>query len=116
MPKLRSGISKQTGPVAPVVLGILDGWGYSKETEHNAIHSADTPIMDALWSGYPHTLIEASGADVGLPDQQMGNSEVGHMIIGSGKIFKQDLVIINESINDGSFFKNEAIKNANSMD
>jgi hypothetical protein len=66
-----------TGPVAPVVLTILDGWGYRHDDAHNAIRAADTPVMDALWHAYPHTLIEASGAAVGLPDDQMGNSEVG---------------------------------------
>ena len=63
------------GAIAPVVLCILDGWGYRHDDFHNAIRAAQTPVMDALWHAYPHTLIEASGADVGLPDDQMGNSE-----------------------------------------
>ena len=67
--------------MAPVVLAVLDGWGNTPEQQHNAIHAASTPIMDALWHAYPHTLIEASGAHVGLPDGQMGNSEVGHLTI-----------------------------------
>ena len=69
-----------SSPVAPVVLAILDGWGYRQDENHNAIQAADTPVMDALWHAYPHSLIEASGAAVGLPDDQMGNSEVGHQI------------------------------------
>jgi 2,3-bisphosphoglycerate-independent phosphoglycerate mutase len=79
------GIESQRGGVAPVVLCILDGWGYRHDDAHNAIRAADTPVMDALWHAYPHTLIEASGADVGLPDDQMGNSEVGHLTIGAGR-------------------------------
>jgi hypothetical protein len=77
-----------------MVLAILDGWGYSHERDHNAVRAADTPVMDALWHAYPHTLIEASGAAVGLPDHQMGNSEVGHLTIGSGRIIRQELVRI----------------------
>ncbi|KGG14806.1 2,3-bisphosphoglycerate-independent phosphoglycerate mutase [Prochlorococcus sp. MIT 0602] len=84
--------------IAPVVLTILDGWGYREETENNAILNAHTPIMDALWSAYPHTLIEASGSDVGLPDNQMGNSEVGHLTIGAGRIIQQELVRISNTI------------------
>ena len=77
-------------PVSPVVLTILDGWGYAREDRHNAIRAAETPVMDALWHAYPHTLIEASGGSVGLPDHQMGNSEVGHLTIGSGRIIVFD--------------------------
>ncbi len=88
----------RSGPVAPVVLTILDGWGHSKETNNNAIENANTPVMDALWEAYPHTLIEASGADVGLPDNQMGNSEVGHLTIGAGRIIQQELVRITNTI------------------
>ena len=77
------------GQVAPVVLCILDGWGYRHDDAHNAIRAAETPVMDALWHAYPHTLIQASGADVGLPDDQMGNSEVGHLTIGAGRIIRQ---------------------------
>ncbi|MBM5800333.1 MAG: 2,3-bisphosphoglycerate-independent phosphoglycerate mutase [Cyanobacteria bacterium K_DeepCast_35m_m2_023] len=95
--------------VAPVVLAILDGWGYSNDDEHNAIRSADTPVMDALWHAYPHTLIEASGGAVGLPDQQMGNSEVGHLTIGSGRIIRQELVRIGQAVRDGSIASNPAL-------
>ncbi len=77
-----------------MVLAILDGWGHREETLDNAIKKANTPIMDSLWHAYPHTLISASGADVGLPNGQMGNSEVGHLTIGSGRIIQQELVRI----------------------
>ncbi|MEX1323013.1 MAG: 2,3-bisphosphoglycerate-independent phosphoglycerate mutase, partial [Synechococcaceae cyanobacterium] len=85
-----------------MVLTILDGWGYRPGEDHNAIRAADTPVMDALWHAYPHTLIEASGAAVGLPDDQMGNSEVGHLTIGSGRIIRQEMVRISQSVRDGS--------------
>ena len=98
-----------TGPVAPVVLTILDGWGHRQEDAHNAIRAADTPVMDALWHAYPHTLIEASGAAVGLPDDQMGNSEVGHLTIGSGRIIRQELVRIGQAVRDGSIARNPAL-------
>ena len=84
---------------SPVVLAILDGWGYREEMKDNAVKTAKTPIMDSLWHAYPHTLISASGADVGLPDGQMGNSEVGHLTIGSGRIIQQELVRITNVIN-----------------
>ena len=83
---------------SPVVLAILDGWGYREDTSDNAIKSARTPIMDSLWHAYPHTLINASGSDVGLPDGQMGNSEVGHLTIGSGRIIQQELVRISNVV------------------
>jgi 2,3-bisphosphoglycerate-independent phosphoglycerate mutase len=98
-----------TGPIAPVVLTILDGWGYRHEDANNAIRAADTPVMDALWHAYPHTLIEASGAAVGLPDNQMGNSEVGHLTIGSGRIIRQELVRIGQAVRDGSIASNPAL-------
>jgi 2,3-bisphosphoglycerate-independent phosphoglycerate mutase len=97
------------GPVAPVVLTILDGWGHRPDDAHNAIRAADTPVMDALWHAYPHTLIEASGAAVGLPDDQMGNSEVGHLTIGSGRIIRQELVRIGQAVRDGSLSRNSAL-------
>ena len=95
--------------MAPVVLAILDGWGSSHEADHNAIRAASTPVMDALWHAYPHTLIEASGAAVGLPDHQMGNSEVGHLTIGSGRIIRQELVRISQAVKDGSLAANPAL-------
>jgi 2,3-bisphosphoglycerate-independent phosphoglycerate mutase len=98
--------AERSGSVAPVVLCILDGWGYRHDDQHNAIRAADTPVMDALWHAYPHTLIEASGADVGLPDDQMGNSEVGHLTIGAGRIIRQELVRISQAVRDGSINEN----------
>jgi 2,3-bisphosphoglycerate-independent phosphoglycerate mutase len=88
----------------PVVLVVLDGWGYRKEREGNAIALAETPTWDRLWSGAQRTLLDASGLAVGLPEGQMGNSEVGHLNLGAGRVVMQDLVRINQSIADGSFF------------
>jgi 2,3-bisphosphoglycerate-independent phosphoglycerate mutase len=104
-----NGLSPAAGATAPVVLTILDGWGYRHEDAHNAIRAADTPVMDALWHAYPHTLIEASGAAVGLPDEQMGNSEVGHLTIGSGRIIRQELVRISQAVRDGSIATNPTL-------
>ena len=95
--------------VAPVVLAILDGWGYREEIEHNAVRQASTPVIDALWHAYPHTLIEASGADVGLPDEQMGNSEVGHLTIGAGRIIQQELVRISNTVKEDKLITNPAL-------
>ncbi|MEO1001805.1 MAG: 2,3-bisphosphoglycerate-independent phosphoglycerate mutase [Cyanobacteria bacterium J06638_7] len=92
-----------------MVLAILDGWGHRPDDDHNAIRAADTPVMDALWHAYPHTLIEASGAAVGLPDNQMGNSEVGHLTIGSGRIIRQELVRISQAARDGSLAANPVL-------
>jgi len=96
----------------PMILLILDGWGYSENTIYNAIHSAKKPIWDGLWEKYPHTLINASGLDVGLPAQQMGNSEVGHMNIGSGRTVDQEFTRITRTIEDDSFFQNQTLKDA----
>ena len=99
MSKISSkNINKLSVPQSPVVLAILDGWGYREELSDNAIKIASTPIMDSLWHAYPHTLISASGSDVGLPDGQMGNSEVGHLTIGSGRIIQQELVRISNIV------------------
>lgn len=95
--------------VAPVVLVILDGWGYRPEREGNAIALANTPVMDSLLEVYPNTLIHASGKAVGLPKGQMGNSEVGHLNIGAGRVVPQELVRISDAVEDGSFFKNPAL-------
>ncbi len=92
----------------PTVLIILDGWGHRTETEHNAIYSANTPVWDDLWNNAPHTLISGSGMDVGLPDGQMGNSEVGHISLGSGRIVYQAISRIDKSITDGDFQQNPA--------
>jgi 2,3-bisphosphoglycerate-independent phosphoglycerate mutase len=96
----------------PLILIVLDGWGYSETAEANAIHHANKPVWDKLWDDYSHTLINASGTNVGLPGDQMGNSEVGHMNIGSGRVIAQDFTRINQAINDGSFFANEVLVNA----
>src|SRR5438094_10338993 len=92
--------------VRPVALIVLDGWGYRPETDGNAIALANTPTWDTLWGRGSRTLLEASGLRVGLPEGQMGNSEVGHLNLGAGRVVMQDLVRIGASINDGSFFQN----------
>ncbi|MEK7537060.1 MAG: 2,3-bisphosphoglycerate-independent phosphoglycerate mutase [Patescibacteria group bacterium] len=90
-----------------IILLILDGWGWSKEKNGNAILAADTPNMDYLKKNYPFFLLQASGPAVGLPPLKEGNSEVGHLTIGAGRIILQHLTTINESIKNGSFFRNE---------
>ncbi|GAC1463018.1 MAG: 2,3-bisphosphoglycerate-independent phosphoglycerate mutase [Chamaesiphon sp.] len=96
-------------PVSPVVLVILDGWGYREETDGNAIAAANTPVMDSLWAAYPHSLIRTSGKAVGLPEGQMGNSEVGHLNIGAGRVVPQELVRISDAVEDGSILSNPAL-------
>ena len=96
----------------PLILIILDGWGYTENTVYNAIHSAKTPVWRKLWAEYPHTLVQASGIDVGLPVQQMGNSEVGHMNIGSGRVVGQEFSRINQAIENGTFYQNEILNAA----
>lgn len=89
----------------PVVLVVLDGWGYRPERDGNAIAMSRTPTWDALWAGRSRTLLDASGLAVGLPEGQMGNSEVGHLNLGAGRVVMQDLVRIDLAIRDGSFFR-----------
>ena len=96
----------------PMVLVILDGWGYSEETEYNAIAAASTPVWDKLWSRYPHTLIRTSGAAVGLPAGQMGNSEVGHLNLGAGRVVYQEFTRVSRAIKTGSFFTNRTLTDA----
>ena len=96
----------------PYILIVLDGWGYSDNTNFNAIHSAHKPNWDRYWEDYPHVLINASGTDVGLPDAQMGNSEVGHMNIGAGRIVDQEFTRITRAIEDGSFYDNPVLGRA----
>lgn len=91
---------------------ILDGWGYSESPDSNAIMAANTPTWDNLWQNYPHTLISGSGTDVGLPDQQMGNSEVGHLNLGSGRVVYQDFSRISKAIEKGEFQQNPVISEA----
>lgn len=94
------------------LLIILDGWGESKTFEHNAIAQAKTPVLDKLKQQYPHTLIHTSGQQVGLPDGQMGNSEVGHLNIGAGRLVKQEFSRISDEIECGDFHQNSTLKNA----
>ena len=96
----------------PVALIIMDGFGESNSTVGNAVKAANTPNLDRIEKTYPTTLIKASGLDVGLPDGQMGNSEVGHTNIGAGRIVYQDLTRITKSIQDGDFFTNEVLNGA----
>jgi 2,3-bisphosphoglycerate-independent phosphoglycerate mutase len=98
--------------VTPVLLLILDGFGYREETDSNAVAAAYKPNWDALWRDYPHTLIHASEKFVGLPTGQMGNSEVGHLNIGAGRVVYQDLSRVDVAIEDGTFFSNPALKQA----
>lgn len=96
----------------PVVLMILDGYGLNDKVEGNAVAQASTPVMDSLMKEYPFVHGNASGMAVGLPEGQMGNSEVGHMNMGAGRIVYQELTRITKEIQDGDFFKNEALLKA----
>src|SRR6476661_6969286 len=96
----------------PVALIVLDGWGYRPETDGNAIALASTPTWDSLWGRGSRTLLEASGLRVGLPEGQMGNSEVGHLNLGAGRVVMQDLVRISTAITDGTFYTNPALVGA----
>jgi 2,3-bisphosphoglycerate-independent phosphoglycerate mutase len=95
-----------------VALVILDGWGLAPPGPGNAVELADTPVFDRLWAEYPHARLVASGEAVGLPPGQMGNSEVGHLTIGSGRILLQDLMRVNEAIEDGTLFENDVLRSA----
>ncbi len=95
-----------------VALVIRDGWGYREDPEGNAVALADTPFHDRLWAEFPGTLIHASEERVGLPRGQMGNSEVGHLNLGAGRVVYQDLVRISKSIRDGDFFRNPVLQAA----
>lgn len=96
----------------PTVLIILDGWGYREDKNDNAIANANIPTWDALWQEQPRTLVRTSGLAVGLPDGQMGNSEVGHMSLGSGRVVYQNITRIDKAIEDGSFFTNDVYSQA----
>jgi 2,3-bisphosphoglycerate-independent phosphoglycerate mutase len=98
--------------VSSLCLVVLDGWGVAPRGPGNAISQAATPVFDGLWERYPHTTLDASGRAVGLPEGQMGNSEVGHLNLGAGAIVKQDLLRIDDAIADGSFFENDALVGA----
>jgi 2,3-bisphosphoglycerate-independent phosphoglycerate mutase len=97
------------GGIPLVALVILDGWGCAPPGPGNAVELAETPVFDELWRRYPHTRLKASGEAVGLPPGQMGNSEVGHLTIGSGRVLDQDFQRVNRAIAEGSFFENEAL-------
>ncbi len=99
-------------PLPSLALVVLDGWGLAPPGPGNAISQATTPVFDELWSRFPHTTLSASGRDVGLPDGQMGNSEVGHLNLGAGAIIQQDLTRIDDAVADGSFFDNSVLKAA----
>ena len=96
----------------PIVLTILDGYGLREEAHGNAVKLANNKVFNMLWNKYPHTKLIASGQEVGLPKGQMGNSEVGHMNIGAGRIVYQELTRITKSIEDGDFFENEVLLKA----
>jgi 2,3-bisphosphoglycerate-independent phosphoglycerate mutase len=99
-------------PVPSAVLVVLDGWGLAPDGPGNAISLADTPVFDELWERYPHTTLTACGGAVGLPDGQMGNSEVGHLNLGAGAVIKQDLTRIDESVADGTIRENDVLRRA----
>src|SRR5436190_14121047 len=96
----------------PLALIILDGWGHRQAVEHNAIAAAHKPNWDAMCERYPHTFISGSGRCVGLPDGQMGNSEVGHLTMGAGRVIHQDLTRIDLAIAEGDFFSNPVLIDA----
>src|SRR6059058_3917506 len=93
-----------------VCLVILDGWGLAPDRPGNAVSLADTPVFDSLWSSHPHTTLTAWGRAVGLPEGQMGNSEVGHLNLGAGAIVPQDLTRIDDAVAGGGLAENQALK------
>src|SRR5579862_6009626 len=97
---------------SPVVLVVLDGWGYRAEREGNAVALATVPTWDRLWAAQPRTLLDASGLAVGLPEGQMGNSEVGHLNLGAGRVVMQDLVRISKAAGTGEFAHNRVLLDA----
>ena len=99
-------------PVPAVCLVVLDGWGLAEPGPGNAVELARTPVFDELWAAYPRSTLAACGPAVGLPEGQMGNSEVGHLNLGAGAVVKQDLVRIDEAIENGAFFENEVLRAA----
>ena len=102
-------MSNALGRKGPVVLCVLDGWGYRPEREGNAIALARAPNWQALWGRHPRTLLNASELAVGLPEGQMGNSEVGHLNLGAGRVVPQDLVRISQTIQNGEFYQIPAL-------
>src|SRR5262245_1160791 len=102
-------MAKKQGPLALI---IIDGWGYSAAREGNAIALANTPFYDELSKKYPSTLLEAHGSRVGLPAGVMGNSEVGHLNIGSGRVIRMDVSLVDHEIETGAFFRNQVLTHA----
>ncbi|MDT8283452.1 MAG: 2,3-bisphosphoglycerate-independent phosphoglycerate mutase, partial [Gammaproteobacteria bacterium] len=102
-------MAERSVPRRPTLLIILDGFGVNPSRINNAVQEADTPRLDEYFSRNAHTTLDACGSSVGLPDGQMGNSEVGHMTLGCGAVMRQDLVRINDEIESGEFFKNAAL-------
>src|SRR6188472_330603 len=96
----------------PVMLVVLDGWGWRDDAADNAVRQARTPTFDRLWASCPHAFLRTSGEDVGLPPGQMGNSEVGHLNLGAGRIVYQDLTRINKAIQEGELDRNEVLQEA----
>ena len=112
MSEQQSSGSRDRAAARPLVLLILDGWGYSETLQNNAIAAASTPVWDRLWTQYPKTLIRTSGAAVGLPADQMGNSEVGHLNLGAGRVVYQEFTRVGRAIKTGSFFSNQTLTGA----
>jgi len=98
-------MAKTRGPRTPVVLIVLDGWGFRPGREGNAVELGDTPVWHRLWAKAPRTLLNASELAVGLPEGQIGNSEVGHLNLGAGRVVPQDIVRISQAIQSGEFFR-----------
>ncbi|MDH5229819.1 MAG: 2,3-bisphosphoglycerate-independent phosphoglycerate mutase [Gammaproteobacteria bacterium] len=96
----------------PIVLIVMDGWGYSEDPENNAIAHAKTPFWDKIWKNYPHTLIRASESAVGLPNNQMGNSEVGHLNLGAGRVVYQEISRVSKALKNGTFQTNNTLLSA----
>ena len=98
--------------ISPAALVVLDGWGLAPRGPGNAVDLAETPVFDRIWAGWPHSTLEASGRAVGLPDGQQGNSEVGHLNLGAGRVVRQDLVRISDDVASGGFFENDVLVDA----
>ena len=109
---MKKNVSKNQAKRPPFIFLILDGWGLAPKSPANAIELAKKPVFDDLWKNYPHTTLKTFGKHVGLPEDQVGNSEAGHLNIGAGRIVEQDSVVISKSINTGQFFKNPAFEAA----
>jgi 2,3-bisphosphoglycerate-independent phosphoglycerate mutase len=105
----REGAAPTDLPVPCTCLVVLDGWGLAEPGPGNAVSQADTPVFDELWQDFPHTTLTAWGRAVGLPEGQMGNSEVGHLNLGAGSVMRQDLVRIDDAVADGSLAENEVL-------